>query len=114
MESILADLDETEADDADAVTQHCVRKFRELPTGEKKEWITKFNTQRQASQKGNTTQEMNGGKAAISEQNGNATSGAAEETGKKRKLETDEEEDKEQKPPTVKSKLAAFAFAGGD
>merc|ERR1719431_1265520 len=116
LDSILADLDEAEAEDEDAVTQHCVKKFRELPTGERKEWISKFNTQKQASQKGNVTKEKNegggGGRAVISEQNGKVAT--PEEMGKKRKLETDEEEDKEQKPPTVKTKLAAFAFAGGD
>lgn len=116
LETILADLDEGVVDDEEAVTQHCVKKFRELPTGERKEWIVKFNTQKQASQKDDTL-EVTGSKGAIAEQNGNVKTAAtpeAEESGKKRKLETDEEEDKEQKPPTVKSKLAAFAFAGGD
>jgi len=107
LEAILADLDdETDADDENAVSQRCVKKFRELPTAERKEWIAKFHTQKQRSQK--TADEKKG--VAAEEEKENGAEVAAVENKKKRKLD-EEDENKEQKPPTVKSKLAAFAFA---
>ena len=116
LEAIMADFEDGEMEEADeeAVTQHCVNKFRELPTAERKEWIAKFNTQKQQLQSQNKIKSVN--------MNGNDAEKAAKKDEddeddkkmKKRKLDLDEDEEKEQKPPSTKSKLAAFAFANAE
>lgn len=106
-----------EDDDEEAVTQHCMKKFRELPTSERKEWIEKYRSQKDSQSQQSKESQI------ITEKNSNTQEPV---NNKKRKLDEEAEEpliskkvgngaseDKEQKPPT-KVKLAAFAFTSDD